>query len=208
MIAVTLRAAGLAVLLAISGCGGNQGVDESLPRLACAGIGPSAPGSGEPIGDGVSSRTICRSSGQPRSANRRRDVVVWDYGCGITWHFKRDHAKLVLTDRYDPFCSPKGRSPTGPLTTPPRDLSRAAKARYSAGSYVAGSVGCLACHRIASNGNDGPGPDLTAVGSRLPPAAIAEVLRRPTAPMPSFARLPRRRFNDLVFFLARLRSGR
>ena len=28
--------------------------------------------------------------------------------------------------------------------------------------------GCLACHKIGENGNDGPGPTLTEIGARLP----------------------------------------
>ncbi len=50
--------------------------------------------------------------------------------------------------------------------------------------------GCLACHKIGDNGNDGPGPPLTHIGARLPKQAIARTLINPTAPMPSFKDLP------------------
>lgn len=198
----------LCVLLAMSGCAGTRSIDDSFPTSACAGMGPSSRPTGEAIGDGISPRALCRSRGRPRSASRRGKTVVWDYGCGVTWQVNSGRAKLVVTDQVDPFCTPKGTSPTRPLPiVPPPDLNRSAQTRFRSGSYVAAAVGCLACHRIASNGNDGPGPDLTSVGSRLPSAAIGEVLRRPPAPMPSFAKLPKRRLEDLTFFLARLRAA-
>ena len=56
----------------------------------------------------------------------------------------------------------------------------------------------LACHKIGENGNDGPGPHLTKIGERLPKEAIARTLRNPTAPMPSYADLPPKKFNALV----------
>ena len=61
--------------------------------------------------------------------------------------------------------------------------------------------GCLACHKIGENGNDGPGPQLTEIGARLPAQAIARTLINPTAPMPSFKSLqqqPPEKFNALV----------
>ena len=69
---------------------------------------------------------------------------------------------------------------------------------------MAAQSGCLACHKIGENGNDGPGPHLTDIGAKLAKGAIRRTLENPTAPMPSFARpaggeegrarrLPRRR---------------
>jgi menaquinol-cytochrome c reductase cytochrome b/c subunit len=69
---------------------------------------------------------------------------------------------------------------------------------------VVGQSGCLACHVIGSNGNNGPGPNLTHIGSLLEPGAIASTLRNPTPPMPSFAKLPPNKFNVLVGFLSEL----
>ena len=80
-------------------------------------------------------------------------------------------------------------------------------AEFNAGKLVAAQSGCLACHKIGENGNDGPGPQLTKIGDRLPEAAIARTLRNPTAPMPSFAALPPKKFNALVTFLSQLRGG-
>ena len=87
----------------------------------------------------------------------------------------------------------------------PAGLSARERSQFLAGRVVFGQAGCLACHKLNSAGNDGPGPTLTHVGSKLRPQAIASTLRNPTAPMPSFRSLPRRRFAALVYFLSRLR---
>ncbi len=89
----------------------------------------------------------------------------------------------------------------------PNDLTPAQVATFNAGKLVVGQSGCLACHQIGDNGNNGPGPPLTHVGSKLRPAAIASTLRNPTAPMPSFKALAQQspqKFNNLVNFLAEL----
>ena len=43
-------------------------------------------------------------------------------------------------------------------------------AQYESGRQVVAQSGCLACHKIGENGNDGPGPELTDIGDRLPAA--------------------------------------
>jgi menaquinol-cytochrome c reductase cytochrome b/c subunit len=73
------------------------------------------------------------------------------------------------------------------------------------GQVVANQSGCGACHKFGEAGNAGPGPDMTEVGSRLAPDAIARTLRSPTAPMPSYKDLPQDKFNALVDYLAALR---
>jgi len=90
----------------------------------------------------------------------------------------------------------------------PKGLSGAALTQWNKGKLVAAQSGCLACHKIGENGNDGPGPQLTHVGSTLPPSAIAQTLRNPTAPMPSFAGLAQsqpEKFQALVAFLGQLK---
>ena len=80
----------------------------------------------------------------------------------------------------------------------------AAVAEFNAGRAVAAQSGCLACHKIGDNGNDGPGPPLTEIGSRLARAGIAQTLINPTTPMPSFKNLPPEKFSALVTFLSQL----
>jgi ubiquinol-cytochrome c reductase cytochrome b subunit/menaquinol-cytochrome c reductase cytochrome b/c subunit len=90
---------------------------------------------------------------------------------------------------------------------PPSSLSASQKSGFTAGAAVVGQSGCLACHVIGSNGNDGPGPPLTHIGSKLPAAAIASTLRNPTPPMPSFQGLATQspqKFQNLVNFLSEL----
>ena len=76
---------------------------------------------------------------------------------------------------------------------------------YEAGKLVVAQSGCLACHKLGDNGNNGPGPNLTHVASRLPRQAIARTLVNPTAPMPSFKNLPPQKFNAIVNFLSQLK---
>jgi quinol-cytochrome oxidoreductase complex cytochrome b subunit len=73
------------------------------------------------------------------------------------------------------------------------------------GEAVANQSGCGACHRFGEAGNSGPGPELSKIGGRLAPDAIARTLRSPTAPMPSYADLPPDKFEALVNYLAALR---
>jgi ubiquinol-cytochrome c reductase cytochrome b subunit/menaquinol-cytochrome c reductase cytochrome b/c subunit len=98
-------------------------------------------------------------------------------------------------------------SPNSVDMKPPANLTAAQKQTFTAGELVVGQSGCLACHVIGSNGNNGPGPPLTNIGSKLPPAAIASTLVNPTAPMPSFKNLATQtpqKFQDLVGFLSLL----
>jgi menaquinol-cytochrome c reductase cytochrome b/c subunit len=77
----------------------------------------------------------------------------------------------------------------------------AAVSRWNEGRLVVAQSGCEACHTIGDNGNGGPGPNLTHIGSRIPETAIARTLVNPTAPMPSFKNLPPKKFQAVVNFL-------
>ena len=90
---------------------------------------------------------------------------------------------------------------------PPTTLAGPALALWERGRTVSGQSGCLACHQIGENGNNGPGPKLTHIANKLPEQAIAQTLRNPTAPMPSFANLEREspeKFKAMVAFLGQL----
>jgi ubiquinol-cytochrome c reductase cytochrome b subunit/menaquinol-cytochrome c reductase cytochrome b/c subunit len=98
-------------------------------------------------------------------------------------------------------------SPNSVDLKPPSGLTAAQIKTFNAGAEVVGQSGCLACHVLGSNGNNGPGPPLTHIGSILRPQAIASTLRNPTAPMPSFQSLAKQspaKFQNLVNFLAEL----
>jgi quinol-cytochrome oxidoreductase complex cytochrome b subunit len=88
----------------------------------------------------------------------------------------------------------------------PNSIDMKVAPQFEAGKLVAAQSGCLACHKIGENGNDGPGPHLTDIGDKLPKAAIRRTLENPTAPMPSFRNLPPQKLNALVDFLAQLRK--
>jgi len=99
-------------------------------------------------------------------------------------------------------------SPNQVSLKPPVGMTASEKATFVAGEAVAGESGCGACHEIGVNGNNGPGPPLTHIGSKREPGAIAATLRNPTAPMPSFAGLANKspkQFEDLVEFLSDLK---
>jgi menaquinol-cytochrome c reductase cytochrome b/c subunit len=76
--------------------------------------------------------------------------------------------------------------------------------QFEAGKEVAAQSGCLACHKLGDNGNDGPGPELTEIGAKLPAEAIRRTLINPSGVMPPFGDLPKEKFDNLVKFLASL----
>jgi ubiquinol-cytochrome c reductase cytochrome b subunit/menaquinol-cytochrome c reductase cytochrome b/c subunit len=83
-----------------------------------------------------------------------------------------------------------------------------AVATFKAGQAVVAQSGCGACHKIGHNGNDGPGPELTEIGGRLPSGAIAATLINPPSPMPSFKGLREnnpQQFDEMVAFLSELK---
>jgi menaquinol-cytochrome c reductase cytochrome b/c subunit len=86
----------------------------------------------------------------------------------------------------------------------PTEIDLAVPKQYEQGKNVAAQSGCLACHKFGDNGNDGPGPELTEIGAKLPRSAIARTLINPSGIMPPFRDLPPDKFNALVDFLASL----
>jgi ubiquinol-cytochrome c reductase cytochrome b subunit/menaquinol-cytochrome c reductase cytochrome b/c subunit len=97
------------------------------------------------------------------------------------------------------------------LPTPAGVIAQGPKVvqQYEAGRQVMAQSGCLACHKVGENGNDGPGPPLTDIADRLPAAGIERTLINPTAPMPSFKSLQQQhpdKFKALVAFLGQLKK--
>ena len=113
----------------------------------------------------------------------------------------------ILAIAYLTYEGANAGSPNSVDINPPANFSAAQKATFNAGKLVVGQSGCLACHVLGDNGNNGPGPPLTHIGSKLRPQGIAQTLRNPTAPMPSFRGLAQQdpqKFQNLVNFLAEL----
>ncbi len=113
----------------------------------------------------------------------------------------------ILAIAYLTYEGANSGSPNSVDMNPPASFTTQQKQIFEAGKLVVGQSGCLACHIIGDNGNNGPGPPLTHIGSKLRPQAIASTLRNPTAPMPSFRGLAQQdpqKFQNLVNFLAEL----
>jgi menaquinol-cytochrome c reductase cytochrome b/c subunit len=111
----------------------------------------------------------------------------------------------IVAMAYLTYLGASAGSPTEVELKAPSDLRGRELASFNEGKLVAAQSGCLACHKIGENGNDGPGPELTEIGNRTYPQAIARTLENPTAPMPSYRDLPPDKFNALVSFLSNLR---
>lgn len=86
----------------------------------------------------------------------------------------------------------------------PTEINIEVPAEFSEGRLVAAQSGCLACHRFGSDGNRGPGPNLTHVGARLSESEITRALLNPRGIMPPYAELPDQELDALVAFLAAL----
>lgn len=86
----------------------------------------------------------------------------------------------------------------------PNEIDVEVAEQYEPGKLVAAQAGCLACHKIGHNGNDGPGPELTDIADKLPKAALLRTLENPTAPMPSYSDMAPENKAALVDFLAQL----
>ena len=92
----------------------------------------------------------------------------------------------------------------GATAGPPSEINLKVAADVEPGKEVAAQSGCLACHKLGENGNNGPGPELTHIGDRLPRNAIARSLQVGPSIMPSYASLPPQKFAALTAFLASL----
>jgi menaquinol-cytochrome c reductase cytochrome b/c subunit len=95
----------------------------------------------------------------------------------------------------------------GALAGPPTEIELKTTAQFEKGKEVMASSGCLGCHKIGHNGGT-LGPNLTKIGQRLGPGAVARTLVNPTAPMPDYNSLRRakpKQFKQLVNYVASLK---
>ena len=92
----------------------------------------------------------------------------------------------------------------GATAGPPSEVALKTSAALEPGKEVVAQSGCLACHKLGDNGNDGPGPELTQIGARIPRDAIARSLEVGPSIMPSYQGLPPAKFQALTAYLASL----
>lgn len=86
----------------------------------------------------------------------------------------------------------------------PTEVEMEVAPRYEAGKEIVAASGCLACHTLGENGNNGPGPELTHIAQRIPRAAIVRSIRIGAGIMPSFRDLPPKKLDELADFLSSL----
>src|SRR5262245_1824437 len=92
----------------------------------------------------------------------------------------------------------------GATAGPPSQVALKTTAAVEPAKAVVAQSGCLSCHKLCDNGNNGPGPELTQIGARLPRNAIARSLEVGPSIMPSYAGLPPQKFQALTAYLASL----
>ncbi len=92
----------------------------------------------------------------------------------------------------------------GAVAGSPTEIDLKVAPQYEAGKEVVAGSGCLACHKIGDNGNNGPGPELTHIASRIPRAAILRSVEIGPGIMPSFRDLPQKKKEELADFLSSL----
>jgi mono/diheme cytochrome c family protein len=175
-------------VVVLAGCGG-----EHLVKPKAIGFEPTIVGCSLPSECTSANRTMLRES---REARKHLCPAEEPYVL-----MKADGALVCVA------ALPSG-GPSGvgiPVAPGLRARGEAAVAQFNEGRRVLVQSGCEACHKIGDDGNNGPGPELTHVASRLPRQAIARTLVNPIAPMPSFKNLPPAKFTALVYFLSQLR---
>lgn len=99
-----------------------------------------------------------------------------------------------------------GCGPSANRAEQPGGIDVVVAPEFERGKQVASQAGCLACHKIGANGNDGPGANLSAVGERYRADQLHAILDNPRPPMPSYRNLPADDKQALVDFLGQLKS--
>ena len=86
----------------------------------------------------------------------------------------------------------------------PTEIEMPVADRYEPGKLLVAESGCLACHKIGENGNNGPGPELTNIGSKVPRAAIIRSIQIGPGEMPEFKDYTPEQLNQIGDFLSSL----
>jgi menaquinol-cytochrome c reductase cytochrome b/c subunit len=92
----------------------------------------------------------------------------------------------------------------GAVAGSPTEIDMKVPKQYEAGKEVVAQSGCLACHKLGDNGNNGPGPELTHIGSRIPRAAVIRSLQIGPGIMPAYKDLPPDKQEAVASFLSYL----
>jgi menaquinol-cytochrome c reductase cytochrome b/c subunit len=114
----------------------------------------------------------------------------------------------VVAMAYLTFLGANAGAPTEDTIAAPvavKSAGPAALAEFYAGRAAVADNGCEGCHTIGTDGNPGPGPNLTHIGSRIPLLGIERTLVNPTAPMPSYKYLKATQFTAIATFLSDLK---
>jgi hypothetical protein len=167
------------------------------------------------VPDGVASVTITAANGATATASVTNNLFLAELPASelkpLTVKWYSAGGSLVKTARIKHVPGSALLAPGGPtlITVPPPPTVVHAGGRklaeFEQGRMVVAQSGCLACHRLGQNGNHGPGPGLTHIGSMLSKRSIEHALIDPSAPMPSFKHLPAAKFKAVVEFLSELR---
>ena len=86
----------------------------------------------------------------------------------------------------------------------PLEVEMTVAKQYEPGKEVVAQSGCLSCHKLGTNGNNGPGPDLTHIGDRIPRAAVLRSLQIGPGIMPAYKDLSPKKLDDVAAFLSSL----
>jgi quinol-cytochrome oxidoreductase complex cytochrome b subunit len=86
----------------------------------------------------------------------------------------------------------------------PTEISMTVPKRYEEGKLIVAQSGCLACHKLGENGNNGPGPELTHIGQRIPRSAIIRSVEIGPGIMPSYRDLGQQKIDAVADFLSYL----
>lgn len=166
------------------------------------------------VPDGVSSVMIAPANGAAATAQVTNNLLVVELPASelrsltVKWYAAGGSLTKTVQIEHVPNVLPTTGGPTLINVSPPPAMVHAGGrqlAQFEQGRLVVAQSGCLACHRIGQNGNPGPGPNLTHIGSTLSRPGIEHAIINPTAPMPSFKHLPPAKFKAVVAFLHDLR---
>ena len=191
-----------------------QAIQDGRALLAIPGQSDSTAIVSDVVPDGVASVTITAANGATATAPVTNNLFLAELPANelepLTIKWYASDGSLTKTTRIEhvPSVLPTTGGPTLITVPPPPAVVRAGGrqlAEFEQGRLVVAQSGCLACHRIGQNGNYGPGPDLTHIGSKLSVRGIEHAIIDPTAPMPSFKNLPLAKFHAVVTFLHELR---